>query len=478
MPKYKGKRALTKSIKYRLVRNFMIVIFISVIAFEALLIYFTRYYFYNNVVGLLTNQIKISADFYSRYFSNVSLEDNILDNVDIYWNQTSAEVQIINPSGKILMDSIGYMPKNKMDLTDVREALNGGRGVWIGKTEYDGKVMAVSYPLRSGNEIVGALRFITSLKQVDSSINRIYIIFISIGFAAILMAGLVSILLARGIILPLREVTEAAENMAQGDFKIRIMKKKQKDEIGILADTLNYMAEEIQKKEQIKNEFISSISHELRTPLTSIKGWAITLNTDELQDRDILRDGLKIIENESERLTSMVEELLDFSRLVSGKVKLNRAIEDVCSIVKYIEKYMAPRAEREGLNFTVECMQDIPLAKLDKDRIKQVLINLLDNAFKFTPIGGSVSLNASAADGYITLSVIDNGCGIDEEDLPRVKEKFYKSKNSKAHTGIGLSICDEIVKLHEGVLTIESRLHEGTKVFIKLPSYNIEEGDK
>lgn len=470
MHKCKGKKALTKSIKSRLVGNFVIVIIISVIAFEALLINFTRYYFYNNVGGILTNQIKISTDFYSRYFSNVSLEDNVLDNVDIFWNQTSAEVQIIDPSGKVLMDSVGFVPKDKMETIDVSEALKGDKGEWVGKTEYEGKVMAVAYPLKSSNEIVGALRFITSLSEVDSTINKIYIIFISIGVAAILMAGLVSIILARGIILPLKEVTEAAERMAVSDFEVRIKKKKQNDEIGILADTLNYMAEEIQKKEQVKNEFISSISHELRTPLTSIKGWAITLNTDELQDRSILRDGLKIIENESERLTTMVEELLDFSRLVSGKVRLNTNIEDISKIIRYIEKYMAPRAEREGLHFTVECSTDIPQVRLDKDRIKQVLINLLDNAFKFTPAGGRVSLNASSADGWITLCVADNGNGIDEEDLPRVKEKFYKGKNIKAHTGIGLSICDEIVRLHGGALTIESKLQEGTSVSIKLPS--------
>lgn len=476
MYKHEGEKAPTKSIKARLVRNFMIVILISVVAFEALLIYFTRYYFYNNVEGIMTNQIKISTDFYSRYFSNVPLEDNILDNVDIFWNQTSAEVQIIDSSGKVLMDSIGFMPKSKMETTDVREALKGNKGVWKGKLEYDGKVMAIAYPLKSDNKIVGALRFITSLDEVDKTVNKICIIFISIGIVVVLMAGLVSILLAKGITSPLKEVTKAAEKMAEGDFRTRV-EKKQNDEIGILSDTLNYMAEEIQKKEQIKNEFISSISHELRTPLTAIKGWAITLNTDELKDRNILRDGLKIIENESERLTSMVEELLDFSRFVSGKVKLDTEPEDVCEIVKYIEKYMSPRAEREGLNFTVECSQQLPLVWLDRDRIKQVLINLLDNAFKFTPAGGNVSLNTAAANGWITICVTDNGSGINEEDLPRVKEKFYKGKNIKAHAGIGLSICDEIVRLHGGELVIESKLNEGTSVLVKLPSQIAHEGD-
>lgn len=476
MYKGKGRKALSKSIRSRLVGNFVLVIIISIAAFEVLLINFTRYYFYNNVEGILTNQIKISTDFYSKYFSNVSLEDNILDNVDIFWNQTSAEVQIIDPMGKVLMDSIGFMPKDKLETTDIKDALKGDKGEWSGKAEYAGKVMAVAYPLKSEGKVVGALRFITSLSEVDRTVNKIDIIFLSIGLAAILMAGLVSLLLARGIILPLKEVTEAAEKMAEGDLKTRIKQKKNNDEIGILADTLNYMAEEIQKKEQIKNEFISSISHELRTPLTSIKGWAITLMTDELKDRRILEDGLKIIENESERLTTMVEELLDFSRLVSGKVKLNMVLEDIQDVVSYIEKYMAPRAERDGLHFSVECTQKLPLSWIDKDRLSQVLINLLDNAFKFTTSGGEVHLKAGAENEWITICVSDNGSGIDEEDLPRVKEKFYKGKNIKAHAGIGLSICDEIVKLHGGELTIESKLNEGTTVFIKLPSQKNGEG--
>ncbi|MCM0647490.1 HAMP domain-containing histidine kinase [Clostridium swellfunianum] len=470
-----GKKAGSKSIKARLVRNFMIVIFISVIAFEALLIYFTRYYFYSNVEGILTNQIKISADFYSKYFSNVSLEDNVLDNVDVFWSQTSAEVQIIAPSGKVLMDSIGFIPDGKLETSDVLTALSGTKGVWLGKSEYDGKVMAISYPLKSGNELVGALRFITSLGEIDKTINKIYIIFISIGITAILAAGLVSVILARGIVLPLKAVTKAAEKMAKGNLKTRIDTGRE-DEIGILAGTLNYMAEEILKKEQFKNEFISSISHELRTPLTSIKGWVITLNTDELQDRNILKDGLKIIENESERLTAMVEELLDFSRLASGKIKLSTGVEDASKIVRYIEKYMAPRAEREGLQFIVECSQEPLLAKLDKDRIKQVLINLLDNAFKFTPAGGRVMLRAFSKEGWIILCVTDNGTGIDEVDLPRVREKFYKGKNIKSHTGIGLSICDEIVKLHDGELKIESKLNEGTCISVKLPIEEAIEG--
>ena len=456
-----------KSIKKRLVVNFMLVILISVAAFEALLISFTKYYFYNNIEGLLTNQIKISSDFYSRYFSNVPLEANVIDNVDIFWKQTKAQVQIISPSGELLMDSIGIAEQHNARGIDFIEAIKGNKGRWIGRLNED-KVIIISYPLKSDDRIVGVLRFISSLREVDKTIRKISLIFISIGAVVVVIAGVVSVFLAHSIIYPLKEVKMAAVEMAGGNLKIRI-EKKQDDEIGRLADTLNYMAEEIEKREQIKNEFISSVSHELRTPLTAIRGWAITLNDGILEDKAVLQDGLNIIEKESDRLTSMVEELLDFSRLISGKITLNKRKINIKNIMEYITLYMEPRAQREGINFKAEWEENMSDIEADIDRIKQVLINLLDNAFKFTPSGGTVELKANKEKDFIIISVTDNGCGISAEDIPRIKEKFYKGKNSKSQTGLGLSICDEIIKIHEGELIIQSKVNEGTKVTIKLP---------
>lgn len=458
-----------KSIKKRLVGSFMLVIFISVAAFEGLLVYFTRYYFYNNMESILTNQIKISSDFYSRYFSNVPLQDNILDNVDIFWKQTSAEVQIVNTNGEVLMDSIGAMIKNKVESNDFKEALKGEKGKWIGAIDgRSSRVMIISYPLKSGDKVEGVLRFISSLDGVDRVINKICFIFIIIGVIVVICAGIVSIFLAQSIVYPIRKITKAAEKMAEGNLKVRVQENSN-DEIGKLGSTLNFMAGEIQNREQIKNEFISSISHELRTPLTAIKGWAITLNDEELQDRDILRDGLKIIEKESERLTQMVEELLDFSKFVSGKITLNKEKVQVTSIIEYIGKYLSPRAERDGIEFIITYEEALPMIEADPSRIKQLLINVLDNAFKFTNAGGRVTVNALQENNNIAIIVKDTGCGINEEELPRIKEKFYKGKNSKSQNGIGLSICDEIVNLHGGSLIIESTLNIGTTVKITFP---------
>ncbi len=256
--------------------------------------------------------------------------------------------------------------------------------------------------------------------------------------------------------------------MASGQLSSRSTKKYD-DEIGKLSDTLNSMAEELSHKDELKNEFISSVSHELRTPLTSIKGWAITLNTTDLDDKELLRDGLDIIEKESDRLTGMVEELLDFSRFVSNKITLRVKNINIVDVIEKVKKQLEPRAKREKINFVLEKDDDSIEIMADENRIKQVLINVIDNAFKFTPENGEVKITVKNKQEYVNIAVKDTGSGISKEDLPRVKEKFFKGKSSKSQNGLGLSISDEIVKLHNGTMDIYSEIDKGTEVVIKLP---------
>ncbi|KLU61308.1 alkaline phosphatase synthesis sensor protein PhoR [Peptococcaceae bacterium CEB3] len=454
-------------IRARLTANFMFIIIITVTILEILLIYAVRQNFYGSLESSLTNQIKISADLYAKYFSDNSLQENVLYNVDAFWNQSNAEVEIVDKSGTIVMDSLGMIPQGKVMDKDIGEALKGGAGSWIG-TLNGQKVLAVSYPLREGPNIVGALRFISSLREVDKDVENTASVFIGIGLVVIMIAGLISVFLANTIVVPLQEVTEAARKMAAGDFSIR-SRKVRSDEIGKLSETLDYMAQELIKKEQLKNDFISSVSHELRTPLTSIMGWAITLQNENFQGKETLNDGLGIIAKESERLTLMVEELLDFSKFVSGRVKLQKTDTEMTYFIEHIKKQLTPRAIRENIDFVVSCPEDLPVLHTDANRLKQVFINVLDNAFNFTPAGGRVTLTAEAEAREFIFTVTDTGCGIAADELPKVKEKFYKGRSSGSKNGIGLSICQEIVTLMGGRLEIASQLAAGTKVVISIP---------
>ncbi len=458
-----------KSIKTRLTGNFILIIVITVLILEIFLINAVKQYYYKNVEDLMCNQIKFSSDFYSKYFSTNSLEDMVIDDIDVFWQQTNAQVQILDLEGYVLMDSIGVENIERVSTLDVKKALKNKKGVWIGNVGYDTEpVMAVSYPLKSEGKNIGIIRFVTSLRETNKSIKNIAIVFIWIGIIVIFISVVVSLFLANTIVKPLEEVTEVAEKMANGQLKVRSQKKFD-DEIGKLSDTLNYMAEELLKKEQVKNDFISSISHELRTPLTSIKGWAITLKSEDLNDKKLLKDGLDIIEKESDRLASMVEELLDFSKFISGRIILTKEEVNIKNTVIQIGKQLTPRAKINNINFEIICDEKLPIVVVDENRIKQVFINLIDNAFKYTPEGGKVIFSAINKSPYIEICIADNGTGIPEEELPYIKEKFYKGKNSNASSGLGLSICDEIIKLHDGQLIIDSEKNKGTKVYVHLP---------
>lgn len=460
---------MKKSIKRRLVVNFMLIIVITVAILQVVLSNAIKDYYYKNVEDILTSQIVYSTDFYSRYFSTFTINDIIIGDIDLFFKYTTAQVQLLSLDGELLLDSLGVVHEGQINTSDVIQAKNMEKGVWIGNVHYDDSpIMAVSLPLSNYEEPIGIIRFITSLEETNNTIDRINMFMVLIGIVVIGISGLVAVVLANSIIKPLLEVTDVAQKMADGQLHIR-GKVKIDDEIGKLSNTLNYMAEEILKKEQIKNDFISSISHELRTPLTSIKGWAITLQGDDTLDTELLKDGLEIIETESDRLTKMVEELLDFSKFISGRISLEKSVFSIRDTIKMIEKQYMPRAKNNEIDLVVNISDNVQLFLGDENRIKQLLLNLLDNAVKFTPSGGKVLLDVSIGDNNLVLIIKDTGIGILQEDLPHVKEKFYKGKHSKSHSGIGLSICQEIVTLCDGSLDIDSEVNIGTTVKVKLP---------
>lgn len=460
---------MKKGIKSRLIYSFMLIIIITVLILLMILSNVIKEYYYKSLEDALLNKIEYSMDLYSRYYSTFTLEDILIDDIDIFGMDTNTQIQILSLEGYVLMDSLGVISDAPITSNDVMKVGLEENTVWVGNVNYDTHpVMATSMELKSYGEPIGLVRFITSLEETNRIIKRINFLLITLGIVVISISGLVSVIIADSIIKPLVEVTKTAEKMASGQLKIR-SKIYLNDEIGRLSNTLNYMAEEILKREQIKNDFISSISHELRTPLTSIKGWAITLQSEELRDESLVLDGLKIIEKESDRLSLMVEDLLDFSRFISGRIALEKEYFDLKAVLQMIGKQYLPRTKAKNLEFNLEIDEDIREILADENRIKQVLINLLDNAIKFTKEEGRITLSAYKSDNNTIIQVEDTGIGIPNEDLPHIKEKFYRGKNSMSHSGIGLSICDEIINLHGGNFLIDSIEGKGTSVRVILP---------
>lgn len=456
-----------KSIKTKLIQKFLIVLLLLLIILDVVLTLFIKNYYYDNTKSLLKSQMQVATSYYSKYFKSYSLEENIYDNVDIFGNQTEAQVQIYDSNGELLMDSIGVLDDN-VTHSDVDMVINGEESAsWTGKVSYfNNEIMAVSMPIINGDIKVGVIRYIVSLENVNNEIATITITFIIISFIVLIIGGIFTLVISKGIIAPIKELTVATEKMAKGDLKVR-SKVSGNDEITKLAKTFNYMAEELSNRDKLKDEFISSVSHELRTPLTAIRGWVITIH-DDITDKETLKTGLTIIEKESERLGNMVEELLDFSRLQNGKAVLNRVNINIYELIEYLEIYLNQRAERENKELAVLCDIDEDVY-IDVNKMKQVIINLIDNAFKFTNDDGCIVLNITKEKDNLIIIVQDNGCGISQEDLSKVKQKFYKGKNAKSQNGIGLAICDEIVRMHGGDIEIESELNVGTKIIVKIP---------
>ena len=454
----------------RLVRSFLIIILITISIIDIFLLFAFSSYYYNNISKELIQRMEVSLEIYRRDYSDKSIEDLIYEDSDIFLSNTNAEVQILDKNKNLLSDSIGRLASNPIETIDVMAAEKGEIKTWRGEDSQTGEaIMSVAGPIKNNEgEIIGYLRFISSIEGVKSAILKTIIsLFVFTLFVA-LVTTMVSLLISKSIVKPILELTEVAKTMLKGNYEEKA-KIFEDDEIGELAKTLNAMSDEIINKDRIKNDFISSISHELRTPLTSIKGWAVVLKDAKEDEKELMEDGLNIIENEADRLAKMVEELLDFSRYISGRITLDKDVFDITQTCLDISKQMRPRAKSNNIELITELPEESILINADENRIKQLLINLLDNAIKFTSDKGWVKFQMIREADLVQIMVSDNGMGMTKEELAHVKEKFYKGKHSKSHSGIGLSISDEITKLHQGKLEIFSEENIGTTVKVSLP---------
>lgn len=307
-------------------------------------------------------------------------------------------------------------------------------------------------------------------KNFDNSVIY-YFTFLFMIFEILLTiaVGTLSFYFIKSIIDSVNKINENAKLMAKGNFSVRI-KKERKDEIGKLCDTINYMSEELEAAEKTKNDFISSISHELRTPLTSIRGWAETMRNSDVLDFEVMKKAMEVIVHESTRLCFMVEELLDFSTLKNSRLTLNMAKIDVIAELSEVVYMLRKRAEQEKKAFLYTEPEGFPIVFGDKNRLKQVFVNVIDNALKYTEnTKGVINIFTKIYSNSIEIVIEDNGCGISKEDLSKVKEKFFKANKTQTGAGIGLALANEIVKAHSGKINVKSEEKIGTIITIFLP---------
>lgn len=459
-----------KSISERWFANVFLLVMIFVIIVSVLLSAFLS--------SVYLERVKSAGNDYADDFSALDStdKDNFGDVAmavsDSFAYKNKIEVQIFNSSGKMILSTTGFVSQDEK-MPDYKEAVgsNNKKGEYNGKNSGGERIFACTTAVYdSDGEYVGAYRWVTSLKTTyNQMLISILIIFV---FAIIVIAICVisGRFFIKSIVKPIREVSNTARKIAMGDFKSKI-NHMQNDEIGELCDAINYMASELDQAETMKNDFISSVSHELRTPLTAIRGWGETAKMSLGTDEELVERGLDVVLSEADRLSNLVEELLDFSRMQSGRLSLNaRPISVSDKLFEAVDMYIE-LAKQQGVEIVYNNPSEGSIVSGDPDRLKQVFINIIDNAVKYTEKGGLVLVTETKEDGCVKIVVKDTGVGIPAQDIDRVKEKFFKSNKTVRGSGIGLAVADEIMKQHNGLLFLESAEGVGTTVTIVLPLY-------
>ncbi|MFA9380406.1 MAG: sensor histidine kinase, partial [Acetanaerobacterium sp.] len=389
-----------------------------------------RSYYYGSVKQALDIQANTVLNVLTKADQSmgIDLDSEIRSTVENFEDKGRMELMAIGEDGKVAITSSGFHPEANIAMPDYEaaEQAESRYGEFMGVLPGGEPFMAVSVMVPDSAQYYRAMRYVVSLEMVNAQILMIVALLTLIGIAIIFFVVFTSSYFIKSIVIPVGEVGATARRIAAGDFNVRL-KKKYDDEIGELCDIINYMAGELSASERIKNDFISSVSHELRTPLTAIKGWAETLEGSSPEDTSMREKGMRVISSETERLSGMVEELLDFSRMQSGRLSLAKTRMDILAELGEAVLMFTQRARREGVEFLYIEPESLSPVFGDRNRLKQVFVNIIDNALKYSDNGGRITISArESPQKEIHISISDTGSGISAEDLPKVKTKFYK----------------------------------------------------
>ncbi len=478
--KTKHKNIARRSITRHWLTNSLGAVTVILVLLEVLLIILVRNYYYSSARQYLTSRMKIvtTAIMNTSGEEQTNYNAQIRSIVETYEDKDKIELMAIKTNGEADVTSSGFSPSgmdNMQDYIDAKKS-DSGTASQIYELETGEKVLAMTSVISPKGSEYEAVRMLSSMKNIDSQIVMLSIIMTGVVLAIIALMLFSGLFFIKSIVIPIRNVNDVARKFATGDFRERIEKQRD-DELGELCDSINYMAQELSNTEQMKNEFISSVSHELRTPLTAIKGWTETV-TVMYDDQETFRKGMRVITSETERLSQMVEELLDFSRIQDNRLTLIMDTIDILAELGETVLIYQERARALGITLNYYEPEMLSFVYGDKNRLRQVFINIVDNAIKYSDKGDTVSVEAYEEDGEICISISDTGIGISKEDLPKIKTKFFKANHTRRGSGIGLAVADEIIQRHGGTLDIDSQQGVGTTVMITLPCMQSSGGEK
>jgi signal transduction histidine kinase len=452
-----------RSLSWRLTTTYLLTTLLIVIALSVAVYFITVFYLDERLEAELTAQ----ADFYAAYAAQLASDESALAGlaptiVGLFAPQADLNVRFFAASDGSLLaatQDIGPQP-SRVALMELRYR---SPTVFTQPSRDLPQRRYAAQPVVVGEQTIGVVEVSRSTVATESFLTTLRQILLVIILAAAVISLLVSLLLARRLSRPILDVERATRRIAAGDLDVRLSHYPS-NEIGRLAESINHMAEELKSSEAARRQFISEISHDLRTPLTAIKGLLVNLIDASEPDE---QPSLEIAESEIDRLIRLVNQLLDFSRWQRGELELNRSPVDLVAIASSAIALSEGRASHRSITLNSDIPPQVPSISADPDRLQRVILNLLDNAIKFTPGGGQVTLALMQREGEIEISVEDTGRGMSDEERERAFEPYYRGEGGGA--GLGLTIARAVVEAHGGRMGIESTAGQGSRVWFTLP---------
>jgi signal transduction histidine kinase len=389
-------------------------------------------------------------------------------------SQLDTRIRILDAQGMVLVDSL--QEDHGIDLRNDPLVAQALLGQFASRTDSSGTeaAMHLALPVQIDGQLVGAVYLSQPLQDALAVVSDLRTRWLLSTLIALLFSGIVGLLLSQAIARPLGRLTEAAGAVAQGDLDQRVPVRS-RDELGRLSQAFNEMVARLRAARQTQVDFVANVSHELRTPLTAVKGTVETLRDGAVDDAEVRDPFLKTIEDETDRLIRLVNDLLILTRADSEALNLKREPVDLPRLVDGVACRLAPQAEVQGLLLHVQSSPGGAVVWADPDRVEQVLVNLLDNAMKYSLPGGTIVVQVVSRRGHdVQVRVRDEGIGIPAEDLKRIGERFYRADKARSRarggSGLGLAIARALVQAHGGRLWLESQEGRGTTVTFTLPA--------
>jgi len=468
---------------------FMILIFLSITFLSFFLSDAIKTFHIEQTKNELASKAALLEKAYSREIAEgkISEIDELFKSVG---KSIGTRITLILPDGTVIADSekeINTM-ENHSDRPEIIKALSGKNGTSIRySTTIEKNLLYAAIPYKNGGRVEGVIRTAIPVMSLTETLEPVFTkFFISVIFT-VLLAALLSFIISWKITRPIREIEKGVEHFASGDLEKKL-ETGTTYEFAKLAENMNNMAlelkyrintitkqrNELARLENIRKEFVANVSHELRTPITSIKGYIETLRDGAFEDRENALKFLEIILKQTERLGNIIEDLLSLSRIERDNDNeengfeielLAPAVYSACTTVKNL-------ADKKGVVIEIDCPDTIS-ARIKPRLIEQAVMNLIDNAVKYSEPGSKVEVKASSGNGIISISVKDYGCGIDSEHHERLFERFYRVDKARSRklggTGLGLAIVKHITQSHHGSVYVQSEPGKGSTFTIKIP---------